>query len=540
LKTTMTPLPHELAATNPMNSVQFLPAGSIATGCGLVGIVCLGLVLRSHALGAVHSWFDESFSWRMAQFSFPEIIARSERDVHPPFHFLVLGVWSRLFGPSLLSLRLSSMLFGLGTILGGFFLASAACGSMSLSRRRTAGLVAALLISLSSLQIHWSQQARMYTLGTCLTVWSTWMLLRWFQSGGTLRLIGYVLLAGGLALQHHYGTFTVFAQLTFALGRSARRAVAGSWQNEFLPVVLAGWATFSLWALWLPSFLLQRSQVKASYWTHEFRWQDVLNVWSELFLFGSSIKRSPTISWLLAELVLASVLLLLVHRQPGARLVGWLVLIPYGMAVAWSALDENVFVSRFLIHAHVCLLIGVGILIASLPFRGLRLGMTLLVVLGMSVTAYQQSLKRTRSAEVPGMPAAVSLLRGAKAEQDLVLVCNPMLYLNLCVYHAGLDNVYAFDPGQGFPHFQGAPVMKDEEYLRPEDLQKSDQDWVWTLDAENWLGGTWKVHLPAKWQLQEEKKIREWYATLVVRSYHREPAFPRSSSVLVEEREHGQ
>lgn len=530
MNTAMAPLTAEV---DQPNSRQQITVNSPWEWCVLGGIVLLGLILRCHGLVNVHTWFDESFSWRMAQFPLGEIITRSEQDYHPPLHPLILALWGRLFGMSLASLRFSSAFFGTGTILGGYFLAKAACDSMKLSQQTMAGLVAALFIALSPFQIHWSQQARTYALGSFLTVWSTWFLLRWCQQGHLIRLVCYVPLAAMLALQHHFGTFTVFAQLTFALVWCGRRVLSGIGKNDFVALLLAGWAVLSLWALWLIPFLMQRAQFKESFWTREFQWNSAINVWKEFFLADRAAFKSETFSWLLAELVLASVLLLLVHRQSGARLMGWLVLVPFSIAILWSLLDRNLFVSRFLIHAHVCLLIGIAILLASIPLRPVRMGLMMLITVGMAITAYQQHLQRTRLMDFPGMPAVVSALRDLKSEKELVLVCNPMLYLNVCVYNDSLTNVFSFDPGHGFPPYQGPPAMKAEEYLGLEGLDQSGQDWVWTLDAENWLGGTWKVHLPTEWQLQEEQKIREWYATLVLRSYRREVPAQRPSSAVV-------
>lgn len=72
--------------------------------------------------------------------------------------------------------------------------------------------------------------------------------------------------------------------------------------------------------------------------------------------------------------------------------------------------------------------------------------------------------------------------------------------------------------------------MKAEEYCSLTDLDAATGDWVWTLDAEQWLGGTWKVQLPREWRLQEERRIREWYATLVIRAYRRESAIVQVNS----------
>lgn len=498
-------------------------AGSKWGWCGLLLAVIVGLVVRQHDLGTVHSWFDESLGWRMAQFSPGEIIERSERNVHPPAHFLLLSAWSRIFGGSLLSLRYYSLVWGLGTVVGGYFLARTALdSSRDDGSRQFAGMFAGLLIAFSPLHIYWSQQVKMYALGTCLTVWSTWFLVQWFQSGGTYRLVCYVLLAAILALQHHYGTFTVFGQLTFALGWAACRWWSGTSRGELAAILIAGWATVSLWSLWLPSFLIQRALVQDRYWIGSFRWEDVPGVWSGLFLANTSLPTSRDVTLVIAQLVLASVVFLLVLRRPGARLIGWLVLVPFAMALAWSVWDQNVLVARFLINAHVCLLVGLAVLVASLPLRSLKYGLAVALLVGVGFTGYRQWEQRTRQAELSGMTAAVTTLREAKAAGEPVLVCNPMLYLNVCVHHHGLRDVFAFDPGYSFPHFQGTPVMKDEDYLSLAAVEDAGHEWVWTLDAEKWLGGDWQVRLPGNWVLEEEQRIPEWYATLVIRSYRRE------------------
>ena len=490
---------------------------------GLMLILLLAVVIRVHHLTTVTSWFDESLGWRMTQFSFGEIIERSERNVHPPVHFLCLAAWSRVAGDSLLSLRGYALFWGLATIVGGFFLAKDGFRTSASTRPSyLAGLLSAMLITLSSIQIHWSQQIKMYTLGTALTLWSSWFLLRWFQDRGMWRLACYVLLAAALSLQHHYGTFTVFAQLTFALIWSAKRSLSPAGQGEFLAVVVTGWATLTLWSLWLPAFLHQRALVKQGYWIGRFDWQHTIAVWRDLFLADTSIKPSDDLTLIIAQAVFAVVLFLLVQRRLGSRFLGWLVLIPFGVAVAWSLTDGNVFVSRFLINSHICLLVGIAVLTATVPKPWLRGAIACGLVALAMWPAYQQRLRRTRQSDVAGMPKAVEMLRASKADDEPVLVCNPMLYLNLCVHNDGLKNIYAFDSGHGFPHYQGAPVMREDEYVGTASLDDAETEWVWTLDAENWLGGTWKTLLPAEWKLQHERSVPEWYGTLVIRSYQRE------------------
>lgn len=488
----------------------------------LMLIVALGLVLRLQHLGAVTSWFDESFGWRMAQFSPSEIIVRCEQDVHPPMYFFVLHVWAMLFGSSLLSLRSCAVLFGELTLVGAYVLTRSITTTTDRPRGNAfAALLAALFVALSPPHVYWAQQIKMYTFGTALALWSTWLLLSWFQNRADWRLWLYVPLAASLALQHHYGAFTVFGQLTFALAWAAYRR----WKyadTQLIPLVFASWATTALWSLWLPSFLLQRNQVRENYWIRNFDWQSIVNVWTQLFSVSEHMQPSPEVAWTVGEIVWAVMVVLLVRRQPGIRCVGWLALAPYLVAVLWSSVLHNVLVARYLVFAHVFLLAGGAVLIGSIPSRWFRWTIATLAIVGMSWTAQARWSHRNAEATAPGMPEVVRVLRGVRSTDELTLVCNPMLYLNVLVHGADLPNVYAFDPGHRFPHYQGTPVMKDTDYCNAERVSQSGQSWVWTIDAEEWLGGNWKVHLAPEWKLQNEQRVREWYATLVLRSYRRE------------------
>lgn len=63
--------------------------------------------------GAFHNnvWFDESYSVGIINHNLFEICAISAADVHPPFYYILLKLYSLIFGNSLLALRLFSVLF---------------------------------------------------------------------------------------------------------------------------------------------------------------------------------------------------------------------------------------------------------------------------------------------------------------------------------------------------------------------------------------------------------------------------------------------
>ncbi|MBX9721681.1 MAG: glycosyltransferase family 39 protein, partial [Candidatus Obscuribacterales bacterium] len=102
-------------------------------------------------------WFDEAFSAYIAQFNFAEIAAFTATDVHPPFYYWVLKVWTLLFGTSEVAFRSMSLLFGAGAIAAGYILARRFFG------RLVAG-VSLIFLVLSPMLIRYSDEARMYTL----------------------------------------------------------------------------------------------------------------------------------------------------------------------------------------------------------------------------------------------------------------------------------------------------------------------------------------------------------------------------------------
>lgn len=487
-------------------------------------VLGLALALRLQHLTTVHVWFDEALGLRMAQFSPAEIVARSQRNVHPPAHFLLLRGWAAVFGGSIAALRWYALVWGLGTVVGAYAVARAATHSSTCPNGSVlAGLLAALAVAMNPLHVYWSQQIKMYTLGTCLAVWSAWLLLTWFQRGGTWRLVLYVPAASVLSLLHHYGALTVFAQLSFALLWCGWEWWSRRDAARLLPIGLTTWATFSIWSLWLPAFLDQREQVVERYWIRPFSWQLVADVWLQLLGPSEHLRPASELSWMIAEVVLAGCVVLLVSRSTGMRFVGWTAIVPYLLAVGWSATLHNVLVARFLIFSQVFVLIGAAALVSRVPWRIGQVVLTAAAACGLIWTAGQRWERREAENVVPGMPAALAAIGELRHGAEPLLVCNPMLYLCLCAHNeARLPEIYAYDPGRGFPHFQGAPVMRDDEYLRPEQLAQTRADWVWTLDAERWLGNDWQVRLPGGWKLQSESRYPEFYGTLVLRAYRRE------------------
>lgn len=138
----------------------------------LVGILAFGFLLRIISINQ-SLWLDEATTAHVSVMSFKEIFTKFiPGDFHPPFYYLIMKIWVGFFGSSEISLRIPSLLFGLGTVYLTYKIA------LSKFSEKEA-LIASLLTSTSGMLIYYSQEARMYSLVVFLVCLSIYL----FQKG---------------------------------------------------------------------------------------------------------------------------------------------------------------------------------------------------------------------------------------------------------------------------------------------------------------------------------------------------------------------
>ncbi len=152
-----------------------LPSSTLPTAIGL-----LALALRLRGLGDKPFWLDEITSLRRATASLPDLVADLLHNSHYPSYFLLLWLVGRI-GTSQWLLRLPSALFG---AVG----ASLTCAIGSRAAGRRSGAVAGLLMALSPFEVQFGQEARSYTLVSCLVLTALFGLVRLAQTPAAAAL----------------------------------------------------------------------------------------------------------------------------------------------------------------------------------------------------------------------------------------------------------------------------------------------------------------------------------------------------------------
>src|SRR5579862_6322615 len=129
----------------------------------------LGALVRLHLLAAPSLWIDEGASVTFAALPWrPFVKVLWGYQGNMAFYYSLMHEWIHL-GDSEFVVRSLSVLFGILAIPAIYILGA------RLFDRRT-GLIAAVLLSVHSFHIHWSQEARAYSLTVLLLILTTYAL----------------------------------------------------------------------------------------------------------------------------------------------------------------------------------------------------------------------------------------------------------------------------------------------------------------------------------------------------------------------------
>lgn len=174
----------------------------------VAGLTLLAALLRLYRLGAESLWFDEGWSAQVATMEWTTL--RNVLRTQPfPFYYATLHLWARL-GSSEWMLRLLSAMAGTLCVPLLYEIVRFCLG------RPSAGF-AALILAISPLHIWYSQEARMYALGTLLALGATWAFLRALESGRWGWWGAYACLSALAMYAFYYTAFIWIAHGVFLL-----------------------------------------------------------------------------------------------------------------------------------------------------------------------------------------------------------------------------------------------------------------------------------------------------------------------------------
>lgn len=148
--------------------------GTWPAPAALAAIILLALLLRTWQLANESPWWDEIVTLEILDAPSVVEFVQLERAADPPMtpgYFVLAYYWSRLAGASTIAMRWLSVLLGLVALPLTYVLARRLYNP-------TAGLIAAFAHAAALPHVYYSQEVRVYTLVTLLTLVSTYAFWR--------------------------------------------------------------------------------------------------------------------------------------------------------------------------------------------------------------------------------------------------------------------------------------------------------------------------------------------------------------------------
>lgn len=520
------PTDNNPATIGPLLLVSFAVAG-------------IALMLRTHHLADLSLTFDECCSWKISQFRTADMFDAISRDAHPPLYYLVLKFLTRLFGNHDVVLRGFSVLMGLLSIVACAVLIRTLIpvddevpNRTQMNQRRFAVVVGMVLVSLSALQIEMSMEARPYTLGTFLALVAAISLLRATRPGGSGRHWAcFTVTTLCLSFTHYYSLFTIAAMYLYAAMVLLQRWKCQGWTPD-LKRLLSGilvslWIIQFLWVLWLPIFRFQLSRATLQLWQPPLNWE----------LFTDSCYRVIAGGRLTAILPIAKYCGLLIwggvavwaacHKHREIRLVGMMAVFPFAGAALYGIAVRNIIGVRYLIFAHVFLLVAASLLCARIRRPSVRSMICLLLVGWTGYWAWSYGAARASIAQSQGVMGAVAYLEQKRQKGEPIVAGSPFVHPIVQKYSRHPDEVYTIKYSDHRNNILSGPPLRETDYWDSKMSLEPSLRRIWAVDSYGLFrrGDRNQVAFSgSEWRLESQEEFRERNGLafiLAVRSYVR-------------------
>ncbi|HET7488361.1 MAG TPA: glycosyltransferase family 39 protein [Acidimicrobiales bacterium] len=217
-------------------------------------------------------WLDEAQTMSIARQPLGQVLTALRGDGSPPLYYLLLHLWTGVFGDGDTAGRSLSAVLAVATVPVGVLAAARLYG------RRAAVAAALLLVSLPFLH-RYATEARMYSLVMLLSAAGILAVHQALERPGRWPLAAVAALTAALALTHYWALFLLAVVTTVVLACGLRHPAGDPGRAAAFRVVGAMAAGGVVFLPWAPTFLYQLRHTGAP-------WGQVAGLW----IFESSLR----------------------------------------------------------------------------------------------------------------------------------------------------------------------------------------------------------------------------------------------------------
>ncbi len=406
-------------------------------------------------------WFDESYSAYLTRGDFADIWNLTAQDVHPPFFYFLLKVWSFIFGYTDISMRFMSIFFGALTIIFLF----------QLLKRWFGGKIASIstfFLCLSPMFIRYGQEMRMYTLVFLIIVLATYALDLALETKKTRYFVFYAILIS-LGMWTHY--FTAIAWIAHIIYYTVTKRAKFFSKRMFLTYLLA----VGLYLPWLPFMLHQVAVVQAGFWIPSVSIVTPVELLTDSLIYSDA---EYVTNWLvvliLCVVIFTTILLRRCWKNMAEKdkkhflLIAMLVVVPPALLIILSMPPlSSLFVDRYIIYSTCLLWVIIGLSVAfniemlqKQKHRLLTIISIIAVVISMiicAITGLVNVTNRTPNGFIADVIPAVEIL---SSSNEPILMDNEWNYYDAVFYSTDEHPIYGIDEKINYQYGSIEPIRR--------------------------------------------------------------------------------
>ncbi len=327
-------------------------------------------------------WLDEAFSVFLASHRYPQIISfTTSSDAHPPLYYLLLHIWMAFFGPSASAVRALSLLMSVAVALLVYLLGRAVAS-------RRVGLLAAAFMALSSFEVWYAQEARMYAFTAFATTLALYGLIRALRDR---RPVYWAIYAAGMLL----GMYLDYSAFYVLLAGIIWFWLIGRHQTEvILPFLAATIAVIVGYLPWLPLMLRQIQAVGGlTAWVADAYGTGLLSTLTDFFFNQTNLSLATGSLMALSlrgfSVLLTAFALFAPRRNAWYPLLAIWVTCPLGLGLITEFFNHPITIARTMMVAQPALLLLLALAVdTQIPRLPATLGESInLAVVGLALLA---------------------------------------------------------------------------------------------------------------------------------------------------------
>ncbi|MCB0118985.1 MAG: glycosyltransferase family 39 protein [Anaerolineales bacterium] len=457
-------------------------------------VTALGGFLRVLMIGTKGLWLDETVSIWLAKQSVADMLQWIVKiDPHPPLYYLLLHFWMTHYGDTPYYIRLLSALFGTATIPVVYLIGKRISGEV-------VGLSAAVFFALSTFNIYFAQEARMYTLLTFnaamaiyalsilitnprsllpmggqfreylrvwwttepvsqsgerdprfvielpKTGWRAWLYrIRQFSVHAIetdLAWAAFMIFSAATLLTHNTAVLFPVAANTFVLGLMFFQRMKKNVPSRFVQAPSIGnWVKaqigiFILWSPWLPAFIQQVRRVDQEFWLPKPDWNTITQTLRALLNASAPTQASQIMTWILCTVLILGLVYFRKDLSKFFFLAALFVIPVLGELIV--SIHRPIFYGRTLIWITIPMVLLLAAGIAQLRFRFL-----IILMLGLLSTNYLFSVgDYFRFTQKEDWKTAAGYVAYSAQKDDLVLFNSNFIIIPFEYYFKPYEKLY--------------------------------------------------------------------------------------------------